>query len=252
MRRDMEGSITMSENQGMKPRLLLVEDDSVSCSFMAAALQALPAEVDTAASLRAALAHENVYDLWLLDANLPDGSGTHLLADLRARFPTTPALAHTADDSPALRAQLLAAGFDQVLVKPLTAIQLRQAAGRLLGLSPGQPRTGEATDDSKAFPLWDQAAALAALNGNQEHVATLRRMFLDELPKQHDEIRDTLQAGNLEAAKRVLHQLKASSGFVGAMRLNAAAARLEKSLSDAGTLADFSIAVRDTRSSGGA
>lgn len=254
MRRDMEGSITMSENQGMKPRLLLVEDDSVSCSFMAAALQALPAEVDTAASLRAALAHEGVYDLWLLDANLPDGSGTDLLADLRARFPTTPALAHTADDSPALRAQLLAAGFDQVLVKPLTAMQLRQAAGRLLGIEPSRQlhRAGEADDGSSVLPLWDQAAALAALNGNQEHVATLRRMFLEELASQHDEIHDALQAGDLEAAKKVLHQLKASSGFVGAMRLNAAAALLEKSLSDAGTLADFSLAVRDTQSSGNA
>lgn len=254
MRRDMEGSITMSENQGMKPRLLLVEDDSVSCSFMAAALQALPAEVDTAASLRAALAHEGVYDLWLLDANLPDGSGTDLLADLRARFPTTPALAHTADDSPTLRAQLLAAGFDQVLVKPLTAMQLRQAAGRLLGIEPSRQlhSAGETDENSSDLPLWDQAAALAALNGNQEHVATLRRMFLGELASQHDEIHDALQAGDLEAAKKVLHQLKASSGFVGAMRLNAAAALLEKSLSDAGTLADFSLAVRDTQSSGNA
>ena len=252
MRRDMEGSITMSENQGMKPRLLLVEDDSVSCSFMAAALQALPAEVDTATSLRAALAHEGAYDLWLLDANLPDGSGTDLLADLRARFPATPALAHTADDSPALRAQLLAAGFDQVLVKPLTAAQLRQAAGRLLGIEPSRQlhSAGEADENSSALPLWDQAAALAALNGNQEHVATLRRMFLEELASQHDEIRDALQTGNLEAAKKALHQLKASSGFVGAMRLNAAAALLEKSLSDAGTFANFSIAVSDTLSSG--
>ncbi len=251
MRQDMEGSITMSEYQEMKPRLLLVEDDSVSCSFMTVALRALPAEVDTAASVRAALAHEGAYDLWLLDANLPDGSGTDLLADLRARFPATPALAHTADDSPALRAQLLAAGFDQVLVKPLTAAQLRQAAGRLLGLPSGQPRVaGEGGDDAEAFPLWDQATALAALNGNQEHVATLRRMFLQELAGQHDQIHHALQTGNLEAAKKVLHQLKASSGFVGAMRLNAAAALLEKSLSDAGTLTDFSLAVRDTQSSG--
>jgi DNA-binding response OmpR family regulator len=253
MRRDMEGSITMSENQGMKPRLLLVEDDSVSCSFMAAALQALPAEVDTAASLRAALAHESVYDLWLLDANLPDGSGTELLAGLRARFPSTPALAHTADDSPALHAQLLAAGFDQVLVKPLTAVQLQQAAGRLLGLSSGKRlRVEETRDGPVVLPLWDQATALAALNGSQEHVATLRRMFLQELAKQHDEIHQALRSGDLEAAKKVLHQLKARSGFVGAMRLNAAAALLEKSLFDAGTLADFSIAVSDTQSSGNA
>lgn len=240
----------MSDHEGMKPRLLLVEDDSVSCSFMVAALQALPAEVDAAASMHAALAREGVYDLWLLDANLPDGSGTDLLARLRARFPATPALAHTADDSLALHARLRAAGFDEVLVKPLTAVQLRLTAGRLLGLVPGDPlRTGEA-GGSATFPLWDQATALAALNGNEEHVATLRRMFLEELARQHDEIQESLQSGNQEAAKKVLHQLKASSGFVGAMRLNATAALLEKSLSDAGMLAYFSMAVRDTQSSG--
>jgi DNA-binding response OmpR family regulator len=243
----MEGSITMSDHEGMKPRLLLVEDDSVSCSFMVAALQALPAEVDAAGSMRTALDQEAVYDLWLLDANLPDGSGMDLLAQLRTRFPATPALAHTADDSLALHARLRAAGFDEVLVKPLTAVQLRQTAGRLLGLVPGDPlRAGEAGGSSAAFPLWDQATALAALNGNEEHVATLRRMFLEELARQHDEIQASLQSGNQEVAKKVLHQLKASSGFVGAMRLHAAAAALERSLTDVRSLEDFSNVVRDT------
>ena len=263
MRQDMEGSITMSDHQGMKPqgmkpqemrpRLLLVEDDPVSCSFMVAALQALPAEIDAAGSVTAALDRKGFYDLWLLDANLPDGSGMELLRQLRARFPTTPALAHTADDSLTLHAQLRAAGFDEVLVKPFASVQLRQAVERLLGPVLGDSlRAGEADGGSIASPpLWDQATALAALNGNEEHVATLRRMFLEELGQQHDEIQESLQSGNQEVAKKVLHQLKASSGFVGALRLNATAVLLEKSLSDAGTLADFSIAVRDTRSSGG-
>jgi CheY-like chemotaxis protein len=246
----MEGSITMSQQQGMKFRLLLVEDDSISCGFMAAALQALPAEVDTAASVRAALEAEGVYDLWLLDANLPDGSGPDLLARLRARFPATPALAHTADDSPALHSSLLAAGFDQVVLKPVTSMGLRQAAGRLLGLASGERlRVRETRGTEQALPLWDQATALAALNGNQQHVATLRRMFLEELPGQHDDIHSALRTGKPDAAKKVLHQLKASSGFVGAMRLNAAAAALERALSDAEGLADFSLVVRDTRAS---
>lgn len=241
----------MSDRKGMKPRLLLVEDDSISCSFMAAALQALPAEVDAAGSINAALALSGAYDLWLLDANLPDGRGIDLLIMLRARFAATPALAHTADDSPTLHAQLLAAGFDEVLVKPLTAAQLQQAVGRRLGFVCGERlRVGEAGSGFAELPLWDDGIALAALNGNQEHVATLRRMFLDELVRQHDEILDASKAGHAEDAKKVLHQLKASSGFVGAMRLNAAAALLEKSLSDAGTLENFSTIVRNTRSSG--
>lgn len=241
----------MSDHKGMKPRLLLVEDDPISCSFMAAALEALPAQVDTADSIRAALAWEGTQDLWLLDANLPDGQGTELLAELRVRHPTTPALAHTADDSQALQAQLLQAGFAEVLVKPLSAARLQEVVRRWLGMaSDAPPRIGETSSPFTALPLWDEAAALAALNGSQEHVATLRRMFLDELMRQHDAIIDALDKGDPGPAKQILHQLKASSGFVGASRLNAAAKNLEDALSEPSVAMNFTAIVHDTLASG--
>ena len=241
----------MSDHKGMKPRLLLVEDDPISCSFMGAALEALPAQVDTADSIRAALALAGGHDLWLLDANLPDGHGTELLAKLRIRFPATPALAHTADDSLALRTRLLEAGFADVLVKPLGAAGLQEAVRRWLGLASDAPlRIGEASSPFMALPLWDEATALAALNGNQEHVATLRRMFVDELMRQHDVALDALGKGDTGLAKQVLHQLKASSGFVGALRLNAAAKNLENALSESSVARDFTAIVRDTLASG--
>ena len=169
------------------------------------------------------------------------------MAQLRARSPFTPALAHTADDSSDLHTRLRAAGFDEVLVKPLTAVRLRKAVERLLGRGPGYLLHAEATGSAPAeFPLWDQATALAALNGNQEHVATLRRMFIEELGRQHDEIHESLRLDKQDAARQVLHQLKASSGFVGAMRLQAAAAALERSPRDARSLEEFSDTVRDT------
>ncbi|MGH8061460.1 MAG: response regulator [Pseudoxanthomonas sp.] len=241
----------MSDHKGMKPRLLLVEDDPISCSFMGAALEALPAQVDTADSISAALALEGLHDLWLLDANLPDGHGTELLAELRIRHPTTPALAHTADDSPALQAQLLQAGFVEVLVKPLGAARLQEVVRRWLGMASDAPlRIGEASSPFMALPLWDEAAALAALNGNQEHVATLRRMFLDELMRQHDAILDALGKGDPGPAKQVLHQLKASSGFVGALRLNAAAKNLEDAFFEPSVVVAFTAIARETLASG--
>ena len=241
----------MSDHKGMKPRLLLVEDDPISRGFMGAALEALPAQVDTADSMRAALALEGAHDLWLVDANLPDGHGIELLAQLRIRYPATPALAHTADDSPALRLQLLEAGFVEVLVKPLGAAHLQEAVRRSLAMASGTPlRIGEASTRFMALPLWDEAVALAALNGNQEHVATLRRMYLDELMRQHDAILDAVGKGDSGMAKQVLHQLKASSGFVGAMRLNAAAKKLESALSESSSVVDFTAVVRETLDSG--
>ncbi len=241
----------MSDHKGMKPRLLLVEDDPISCSFMGAALEALPAQVDTADSIRAALALEGVHDLWLLDANLPDGHGTELLAKLRIRLPATPALAHTADDSPALQARLLQAGFAEVLVKPLSAARLQDVVRQWLGMVSGASlRIGETSSPFTALPLWDEAAALAALNGNQEHVATLRKMFLDELMRQHDAVLDALEKGDFGMAKQVLHQLKASSGFVGAMRLHAAAKQLEDALTEPSAAVAFTDTTNETLASG--
>lgn len=232
----------------MKPRLLLVEDDPISSLFMVAALEALPAQVDSADCMATALSLHGAHDLWLLDANLPDGQGADLLGRLRSRFPGTPALAHTADDSPALHAQLQAAGFDAVLVKPLTAAKLQQAVRNQLGSSPTSSlRVEEGRDGFQLLPLWDQATALAALNGNQEHVATLRTMFLEELGRQHDGILLALRDGRHESARKILHQLKASSGFVGALRLNAAVAALDGALADKAVLDRFTGCVGDTR-----
>lgn len=241
----------MSDDQGMKTRLLLVEDDAISRNFMQATLESLPAQVDHAGSLASALALYAKHDLWLLDANLPDGSGIQLLHALRARSPDVPALAHTADDSAVLHTALVAAGFADVLVKPLGAMQLLDAVRRILG-SPATARlrVSESAATSPAVLLWDERTALAALNGNLEHVATLRKLFLDELLQQQNRIILALQRGNEAAAMHELHQMKASSGFVGALRLNAAAARLEKSLADARAIEEFNTTVADTFSSG--
>jgi len=247
----MEGSITMSDDQGMKPRLLLVEDDATSRRFLQATLEALPADVDIAESLASALEIEATHQLWLLDANLPDGNGIDLLQALRLRSPSIPALAHTADDSTALRAQLLAAGFTDVLVKPLGATQLLDAVRRALGdAHNARFHVNEPAAAASILPLWDERTALAALNGNVEHVATLRKLFLDELMQQQERIVLALQRDDEAAARHELHQLKASSGFVGALRLNAATARLEKALAEVAVLEAFTTTVGDTLSSG--
>ena len=240
----------MSDDLRTKPRLLLVEDDPISRGFMQAALEGMPAEVEAVDSVAQALALPTRHDLWLLDVNLPDGSGITLLAQLRARSSTTPALAHTADDSPALHAELRIAGFTDILVKPLTAASLRQRVARSLMDSGGATPCAAPRQDSGRAPLWDEQAALAALNGNEAHAATLRTMFLGELPRQHQAILAHLASGDAPGATRELHQLKASSGFVGALRMNAAASTLDRAMDDPEALLAFKQAVRETLSSG--
>lgn len=237
------------------PRILLVEDDPSSRAFLAAAAEALPAVVDAAgdcAQARQLAARSGDHDLWLFDANLPDGSGAGLLASLRPSAPRVPALAHTASHARADLDPLLAAGFLEVLVKPITAQALQGALRRALDLPPA---AATAPVDACAIhvagatcgklPDWDDTAALAALGGEQAHVDALRHLFLDELPGQRRAVTTALAAGDIEAAGRELHRLRASCGFVGAARLAQAVRGLQAQPRSAEALQRFDAAAAD-------
>lgn len=217
----------MTDN-GSQPRLLLIEDDSISRQFMQAALEALPADVDAVETAAQAVALPGPYALWLIDAHLPDGSGADLLARLRARHPDVTALAHTADASAEKREFLLKAGFADVLIKPLSAATLQHAARIHVPLAPGT--------------VWDEAGALRALNGNAQHVAQLRQLFLDELPAVAETVLLAQSNCDIEGLRTVLHRLRASCGFVGAHQLAKSVARLQLEPDSVSAMMEFQAA----------
>ncbi|MGB3394530.1 MAG: response regulator [Stenotrophomonas sp.] len=211
-----------TQKQANPPRLLLVEDDATSQAFFHATLMALPAIVDTAASLADArqLARANRHALWLIDANLPDGTGAQLLHYLRTLQAGVPALAHTADTSPETRQTLLQAGFGRVLLKPLTGSALLASVREALGnMAPA------AAADT---PNWDESVALQALNGQGAHVIALRELFMNELPGARAAVSSALQQHDTGALRAQLHRLQASCGFVGASRLGRAVRQLHQ------------------------
>ncbi|MGV8942383.1 MAG: response regulator [Lysobacter sp.] len=227
------------------PRILLVEDEPTSSAFLAAAARAVPAQVDVADSVAAALAlaKSGRYDLWLFDATLPDGNGSDLLARLQDQYPMVRAIAHTASNEPALLRALRLAGFDDVLVKPLPATTVQTAVRRILRL----PLDGLAVADAaEARPLWDDEAAATALNGNRTHIETLRGLFAAELPQVRQRIIEATREGHVNAVNAELHRLRASCGFVGATRLGLLVQALQQAPRDAGALARFDAAAGDT------
>lgn len=234
------------------PRLLLLEDDPVSAAFLSAALEAFPARVDIATSLAEAEALREVgHALWLFDANLPDGTGSELLARWRTRGLATPAVAHTADARPEEHDALIRAGFVDVLIKPLTVAQLHEAAGRALQgdrAAPTAPGHDASQRDMAGTepPVWDDDAALRALNGNASIVATMRGLFLGELPAVRVRIGDAFARPDADAVRAELHKLVASCGFVGAVRVLATVTALREAPMSTEALARFEAAVADT------
>ena len=211
------------------PRILLVEDDPTSRSFLAAALRATPADVDAVDTVAAALAlaSSQTYSAWMIDARLPDGSGEELLTRLRERDERTPAIAHTAAHEATVLETLLAAGFVEALVKPMPAATLQGALRRVLGLA-AENATAVELPVVEELPLWDDDAAVLALNGNRTHVDTLRDLFVQELAKSVYAISTAAERGDLDSVRGDLHRLRASCGFVGAQRLSAAVQALQQ------------------------
>ncbi|TZF86934.1 response regulator, partial [Cognatilysobacter lacus] len=175
-------------------------------------------------------------------ANLPDGRGDALLRALRGSGLSTPAIAHTAAREADEHERLLAAGFREVLVKPLSTSEIVAAARMALG---HEATVARPSATHGALPVWDDAAALEALLGDRSHLVALRGLFRPELIAMQGSLRAAMDAGDAAALRSQLHRLRASCGFVGATRLADAAAMLAACTPETGWPA-FESALRTT------
>ncbi len=102
-------------------RILLVEDHPDTARVMSSLLRRLGHEVDTAASVSAAmeLFSTRDYELLLSDIGLPDGTGIDLLEKARMYY-AGPAVALTGFGMEEDIARCLKAGFDSHMTKPIT------------------------------------------------------------------------------------------------------------------------------------
>lgn len=107
-------------------RLLLLEDDHILSETLHDFLSKEGYEVDVALSIREAedLSFENSYDLYLLDINLPKGSGLDLLSSLRYADDSTPTIFITALTDMASMAEGFRLGAIDYIKKPFDPEEL--------------------------------------------------------------------------------------------------------------------------------
>lgn len=118
-------------------RILYVEDDAVNRRVMQAMLSATGTEMaeafDGQAGLEAVEAQE--FDLVLMDLRMPVMDGMTTIRHIRARDDAKaklPIIVVTADTSPTIRQDCIAAGADEVLHKPIVVKDLYALIGEVV------------------------------------------------------------------------------------------------------------------------
>ncbi|MBK6470754.1 MAG: response regulator transcription factor [Betaproteobacteria bacterium] len=140
-------------------RLLLIEDDELLGEGLRDYLRAEGHVVDWARCLGATEAYRGEpFDAWLVDWQLPDGSGLDWLRGQRRRGDTTPALMLTARDQLQDRLLGLDGGADDYLVKPFApeelSARLRAVCRRSAGAAGARVTFGDVTVDLEARCAW--------------------------------------------------------------------------------------------------
>ena len=123
-------------------RVLIIEDEKKLSAFIAKGLTQEGFSVDTAASAAEAEKQtlNGVYDLIVMDVNLPDGDGFTLLEGLRRQGDSTPVIMLTARCSVDDKVRGLETGANDYLTKPFSFRELVARARVLM-------RTGEKNTD---------------------------------------------------------------------------------------------------------
>lgn len=140
-------------------RVLMVEDAADLAGAVVERLARFAVACDLAGTIGAArdFLAVQTYDALVLDINLPDGSGTDLLRDLRAAGDRTPVLMLTALFSVDDRVRALDLGADDYLVKPFDQ---RELEARLRALV--RRESDQKSDEIALGPLRFSPAQLGA------------------------------------------------------------------------------------------
>jgi CheY-like chemotaxis protein len=103
-------------------KILVVEDDEMNYLYLTQIFKLTKGNITRAKNGKEALefAHNNKYDVILMDIQLPDVNGNMVTQQIRTFDKETPIIAQTASRAPDETDDSLLAGCTEILIKPFT------------------------------------------------------------------------------------------------------------------------------------
>ena len=242
--------------------VLLAEDNPINQEVALELLQeaGLRVEVAENGAVAVAMARQRVYDLVLMDVQMPVLDGLEATRQIRALpgWAQVPILAMTASAFDEDRERCLRAGMNAHVAKPVEPDRLFVslahwlAIGQQQDVAAAEPVATSLPVVSHAAPALPADAAdwrarldgipglaliqgLQRVRGNPIRYARLLHQYVQAHVKDMARLRACLDAGDRHAAAQIAHALKGASATLGAVTVQVHAAALEAVLRRAGT-----------------
>jgi CheY-like chemotaxis protein/HPt (histidine-containing phosphotransfer) domain-containing protein len=241
-RYSLEEAKAHSRERLRRGHVLVAEDNQVNQKVAVRMLERLGYRADVSADgLEAVEALSRIpYAAVLMDVQMPEMDGYEATAEIRRREEDqgrhTPIIAMTASAMQGDMEKALEAGMDDYISKPVKREVLEAVLERWIPQEEAEP-DGLASETSSGFEASEGAAIdhsaledLRALQGEDEPdiLKVLIELYLEEAPPRLAALREAIEGGDARTVERAAHTLKGSTANMGAMRMAAVCAELEK------------------------
>lgn len=235
-------------------RILLAEDNPLSQKYMVFFLENQGHKVSVVSDGEEALRlmAEEDFDCVLMDVEMPKLNGLETTTIVRSGEhagidPGIPIIALTAHAMKGDRERFITAGMDGYVTKPIEENDLLTAISRACPPSSGnaRPKSGAqqkneaGSNGGSPFSDWlgpppeslvDTEQIITLYTRSPEFFLELLTVFFEDLPKKRGELRNSLDAGDIDSAADAAHSMISMTSVIKAAPASARARTLESSL----------------------
>jgi PAS domain S-box-containing protein len=206
-------------------RVLVVDDGVENRELLQVILEDQGLEISTAENGEQALDLAPVFDVVLMDVQMPVMDGYTAVGILRERGIDLPIIALTAEAMQGTEQKCLAAGFTRYLSKPINIDQLLSTLAEELGAA--QRKKAAAEERAAAVDSADNSPIYCSLPLHNPKLRELAESFIEQLEEQFAAMHSAVNRGDMQALAALAHKLKGSGGSLGFGVFTQPAARLE-------------------------
>jgi DNA-binding NtrC family response regulator len=164
----------------MSPRILITDDDAITCHLLAKVLQGENYQVEWVQNGEAALKRlaEESYDLLVIDVRLPGMTGLDVTRTLQNKYPSLPVVVMTAFGSMETAIEAIREGAFDYISKPMNLEELKHTVARALNRHPRQNEEEHSEPQEEIGAVIGKSAAMVEVYKTVARVAPTKSTVL--------------------------------------------------------------------------